>query len=128
MSPTQRSLAALRNDAWTVQIVERWNPFAKVRQDMFGFIDLVAMSPSRGILAVQTTSGGNVSARVEKIRQEPRAALWLASGGRIQVHGWRKVGAKGTRKTWECRILEIANEIANAGGTGDGPADREGSE
>jgi len=109
-SPTQRSLKELRKDGWTVAITEHWNPFAHIRQDLFGFIDLVAMSPSRGLLAVQTTSGSNVGKRIAKIKAEPRAAIWLACGGRIQVHGWRKVGAKGKRKLWECRTVEILKD------------------
>jgi translation initiation factor IF-1 len=34
------------------------------------------------------TSSGNFNKRVAKIRAEPRHAIWLASGGRIQVHSW----------------------------------------
>ncbi len=110
MTPTQRSLAKLRDDNWTVAIVEKWNQWAKVRQDLYGFADLLAVSPSRGIIAVQTTSGNNVAARVDKIRQEPRAGIWLAAGGKIVVHGWRKVGPRGKRKVWECREVEIQAE------------------
>jgi hypothetical protein len=110
MTPTQRSLAKLKADNWTVAVVEKWNPWARVRSDLFGFADLLAMSPTRGILAVQTTSGGNVAARIAKIRNEPRAGIWLASGGRIVVHGWRKVGPRGKRKVWECREVEIESD------------------
>ena len=106
-SPTQRSLQKLRDDNWTCQITERWNPFAKVRQDLFGFIDIFCASASRGLLGVQTTSAANFNKRIEKIKAEPRAAIFLAAGGRIQVHGWSKKGAKGKRKLWECRVLEI---------------------
>lgn len=103
MSPTQRSLKHLKDRHWTVAVVERWNMHAKVRQDLFGFADLLAIAPTFGIMAVQVTSGSNVSARIKKIKVEPKAALWLASGGLICVHGWRKVGGLGKRKTWQCR-------------------------
>lgn len=106
-SPCQRSLKELRKAGWTCEVTERWNPFAKRRVDLWGFCDVLAMSPTLGILAVQTTSGPNVSARLEKIKGEPKAAIWLASGGRIVVHGWRKVGARGKRKVWECREVEV---------------------
>jgi hypothetical protein len=36
MSPTQRSLAHLRRLGYQARVVERWNPFARVRQDLFG--------------------------------------------------------------------------------------------
>jgi hypothetical protein len=109
-SPTQRSLKALREAGFTVAIVERWNQFAKVRQDLFGFVDLIAIAPHCGILAVQTTSGDNASARVAKILTEPRAGIWLASGGKIVVHAWRQVGERGKRKTWQCRSISVTAE------------------
>ena len=87
-SPTQRSLAWCRDRELTAQVTERWNPFAKIRQDLFGFIDMVALG-SGSILAIQATST-RVAERVDKIYAEPRARDWLESGGLIEVHGWSK--------------------------------------
>lgn len=102
-SPTQRSLALLRDEGWTVAIVEKWNQFARIRQDLFGFADLLAFRGD-AVLAVQTTSGSNVSARIEKIGQCQAALLWRESRYRtIEVHGWAKRGPRGKRKTWTCR-------------------------
>lgn len=107
MSPTQRSLAKLRKEGWFVAITERWNPWSKTRQDLFGFIDLLAIRGDE-TLAVQTTSGTNVSARLEKIRGIQAASLWLESPSRkIVVHGWRKVGERGKRKLWDCREVTV---------------------
>lgn len=114
MTPTARTLDFLRSDlGMQAGIVERWNPHARIRQDLFGFVDLIAASEERGIVAVQATSGTNVSARIAKIREEPRAYPWLAAGGRIWVIGWSKRGARGKRKLWTPRIVEIlkADEI-----------------
>ncbi|MBI4659040.1 MAG: hypothetical protein HY735_09365, partial [Verrucomicrobia bacterium] len=73
-----------------VAVVERWNPYAWVRQDLFGFADLLAIRGNE-TLAVQTTSGNNVAARLDKIRATHAAALWLEAPTRkIVVHGWRK--------------------------------------
>jgi hypothetical protein len=80
----------MRGKGFECHIVERWNPFAKVRQDMFGFIDIVAVCPHRGIIGIQTTSFANTNARIEKIKAEPRSQKWLNAGGHIIVHGWRK--------------------------------------
>ena len=33
MTPTQRSLKYLREQGYTVAITERWNPFARIRQE-----------------------------------------------------------------------------------------------
>jgi hypothetical protein len=106
-SPTSRSLAKLRKEGWTVAVVERWNQYAKVRQDLFGFIDLIAIKGDI-TLAVQSTSGANVSARIAKIQACQAASVWLESPMRkIVVHGWRKVGPRGARKLWECREVPL---------------------
>jgi carbonic anhydrase len=105
MSPTQRTLAHLRKLGYTAQVVERWNQFAKVRQDLLGFIDVLAIGDGR-IVGVQATASA-VAARVEKIRNEPRAREWLRAGGLIEVHGWAKKGAAGKRKTYQLRTVRI---------------------
>ena len=110
-SPTQRSLKLLRDDGWTCAITEHWNQFAHIRQDLFGFCDILCMSPTRGFMAVQTTSATNFSARVNKINAEPRAAIFRASGGKIVVHGWAKTGPRGKAKHWTCRVIAIADPI-----------------
>ena len=106
------STKALESDGWTVGTVEQRIPHCFITRDLFGFADLVAMSPTRGIMAVQATGGGNGSARVAKIKAEPRAAIWLASNGRIQVHDWRKRAGQTKR---ECVVFEITKqEFSNA--------------
>jgi hypothetical protein len=102
MTPTQRSLAKLRREGWFVAITERWNPFSKTRQDLFGFIDLLAIRGDEA-LAVQTTSGSNVAARISKILALQAFALWASPTRKTVIHGWRKVGPRGKRKVWECR-------------------------
>jgi hypothetical protein len=103
MNPTQRSLKKLRSEGWTVAVVEKWNPHARVRQDLFGFADLLAIRGNETI-AIQTTVSSGMAARLVKIRQCKAAALWLACSSRkIVVHGWRKGGARGQRKLWQCR-------------------------
>ena len=44
-TPTARTLATMRQEGWTVQVVERWNPHARIRQDLFGWADLLAVHP-----------------------------------------------------------------------------------
>jgi len=108
ISPTQRSLALIREDGGAPWIVERWTGPVKV--DLYNLFDLLVVYPRKphnGILAVQTTTASNASSRVEKIRDSPYTVMWLRSGGRIQVHGWAKRGARGERKAWSCRVLEV---------------------
>lgn len=107
MTPTQRSLKKLRAEGWFCAIVEHWNQYARIRQDLFGFADLIGIKENEAIL-IQTTSGSNVSARVNKILALRAAELWLTSPTRrIVVHGWAKRGARGKRKEWICREVEI---------------------
>jgi hypothetical protein len=42
-SPTQRSLRHMRDLGYLVAVVEHWNPHARIRQDLFGWIDLLAI-------------------------------------------------------------------------------------
>lgn len=105
--PTQRSLRLLRSEGWTAWVAERWNKWARVRQDMGGFGDIIAWAPGRGVLAVQATDGTSVSKRIAKIRSLPAADAWVQSGARLEVWGWRKAGERGKRKTWQVRRVRI---------------------
>lgn len=90
-SPTQRTLKALRKVGYDCAVVERWNPYAKVRQDLFGIIDVLAMHKDRrGVLGIQATSASNLAARVNKAMENPYLPVWLQSGNHFVVHGWEK--------------------------------------
>lgn len=90
-----------------VAITERWNPWSRTRQDLFSFIDVLAVKDNE-VIGVQTTSGTNVSTRIAKIRMLPEAMLWLSSPTRrIVVHGWAKRGPRGKAKHWACRQVEV---------------------
>lgn len=106
-SPTQRSLKLLRQDGWTCHVTERWNAFARIRQDAFGFGDILAFRGHETIL-VQTTSDANVSARIKKILDIPEAHAWASGAARaIVVHGW---GKKGKPARWQCRIVPVLTD------------------
>lgn len=107
ISPTQRSKQELERDGWTVGIVEKWNHHARIRQDLWGFADLIAMKPGETPLLAQVTSTGWTSRRA-KILAEPRARIALAAGFRIEVHGWRKL--KTNRGRWTIYRLPITEE------------------
>lgn len=104
MTPTQRSLAYLRDLGYEAEVVERWNPHARIRQDLFGFVDILAVKAGE-TLAVQTTTGGQVAARVKKIADSPKVGVVREAGWTIHVHGWRK-SAK-TRR-WELRTVDVS--------------------
>ena len=108
MTPTQRTLAELKRRGYTSAIVERWNQWAKIRQDLYGFIDVVAIKPDEnGVLAVQCTSDAHVAERTTKINGLPAAQVWLKAGNRIVVWGWGKKGKAGKRKLWTLREVAL---------------------
>ena len=102
MSPTARSLAHLKALGYRARVVEKWNPFAKVRQDLFGG-DLLALKPGEPVLIVQATTGANHAARREKLQTEGFIDLWKTAGARLEIWSWAKHGARGQRKTWQLR-------------------------
>jgi hypothetical protein len=96
ISPTQLTLRHLRAEGWPlVEVVEHWNPHARIRQDLFGFIDVIAVGP-QGTLAVQATSATNVSSRVRKIGEHPNVAQVREAGWKILVYGWAKKSGRWT--------------------------------
>lgn len=113
-SPTQRTLAHLRSLGYHAEVTEHWNQYAHVRQDLFGYIDVVALGDT--ILAVQATSTG-VSSRVKKIleldQEKGVVRAWLRAGGKVEVWGWAKRRSKaknadGSRtKRMETRLRRI---------------------
>ncbi len=88
MTPTQRSLAALRELGYLVEVVEKWNSFTRTRKDLWGWADLLAIRRGE-VLAVQVTSEG-VANRVKKVTDSETIARVREAGVRIEVHGWRK--------------------------------------
>jgi hypothetical protein len=104
-SPTSRTLEWLRKRSFTAQVVERFNQFAKVRQDLFSVIDVVALCPGRpGVLGVQACAAASHANRLAKVIAEPKARLWLECGNDLWLMSWRKGGAKGKRKIWTERV------------------------
>lgn len=115
-SPTSRSLAECKRRGWPCAITERWNAWAKIRQDLFGFIDVLALDTWRGlrteeialndgrILGIQACAGASHAAREAKIEASPNIRPWIEAGGRCEVWSWSKRGARGKVKRWTLRI------------------------
>lgn len=101
VSPTQLTLKYLRSNGYTATVTERWNSFAKIRQDLFGFIDVLAIKRNQ-ILAVQCTSEHNILARIQKVIAMKEAAEWIAAGGSLHFMGWYKSG-----RFWDARIFIV---------------------
>ena len=89
-SPLQRSKKLLESEGYTVAIVERWNPWAKVRQDLFGIIDLLAIKPGR-TLGVQVTTLSHKQPHIDKIKTSPYFPTLQQAGWTIVLHSWREL-------------------------------------
>lgn len=87
-SPTQKTLEEMRKRGYYCEVVERWNPFAKIRQDFAGVIDVICLGDNETI-GVQTTSYSNISARVKKIAEHEKVGFVRKAGWRILVQGWK---------------------------------------
>jgi len=113
MTPTQRTLRELKDHGRTCGIVEKFNPHVGkfgIRQDLFGFIDIIALDTDRGIIGIQSC-GQSFSAHLKKIVEErnQEAYEWIRCGGKVELWGWRKLKLKrgGKAMRWKPRIKEI---------------------
>jgi hypothetical protein len=137
MTPTARTLAECRKRGWIAQVVEQTIPRTFIKRDLFGIIDIIAVTPPTAgvpdacqceawgeqecacggyqdmmghpgrIIGIQATSGSNHAARITKAKSEPRLAHWVAAGARFEIWSWAKQGARGKRKKWTLRVEEV---------------------
>ena len=110
-STIRMSLEHMRKQGYTAAVVERWVPNAaggqQIKNDLFGFIDILAIRPGETV-GVQTTSKANMSAHARKIVTCPDYPAVVAAGWSIVLHGWWQPGGKGTR--YELSELDIIQE------------------
>ena len=118
MSHTARTMALLRKQDITPHLVEKWIHFGDrggIRKDLFGIIDVLAMSPERGILGVQVCAMSGRAAHMKKLTAENRenTITWLRSGGKLELHAWRKLKVKrgGKAMRWTPDIQEITLDM-----------------
>lgn len=112
ISPTQRTLKACKEMGRITGIVERFNAHVGefgIRQDLFGFIDIICIDPTQGIVAIQSC-GQDFSGHIKKLLEERNEAVyeWLKHA-RVELWGWRKVklhrGGKAMR--WMARVADV---------------------
>jgi hypothetical protein len=90
-----------------IEKTERWNSFAYKHNDLFGFVDFLAVSPEQGTLALQVTTSSNRAARKKKILEHRKEVeILLQAGWRIAVLSWKKKG-----RSWVPDLLEINHEM-----------------
>jgi hypothetical protein len=108
-STTQLSLDYLRDLGYVVDVVERWVPGTaggpRVRRDLFGILDLVAVRSSE-TMGVQTTTKGELSKRARKIADSDHIGALREAGWTLHVHGWWQ--PNGPRTRYVCEVLDVS--------------------
>lgn len=109
----QRTLAVLKERGALYQKTETYNVFAHKRQDLFGFIDVLAVYPdSCRLVGIQVCDSGSRLEHIEKIRNCESFRQWLTVG-KIEVWSWskklqRNAEGKRTKKAvWELNVQEV---------------------
>lgn len=92
-------MAYLRSKGASAAIVEHWNSFANIKQDLFSWIDVLAILDGK-FVGVQTTTQAHAAERIDKARGKVALQDWLKAGGILVVHCWAKRGGRDKRKLW----------------------------
>lgn len=111
ISTLQRSRELLEADGYHVEVVEQ-NIRTKRRvfkRDLWNFADILAIRRGE-VLAVQTTTGSNMAARVKKIADSPLLPRVREANVRVLVHGWsaRVVKRGDAAREWVCRVEDLS--------------------
>lgn len=108
-APTsQLTLALYRKRGYICDMAEHYNFYSGKRNDLFTFVDLVAVN-DKEILFVQTTTRSNLSSRRNKIKGI--AAARMIAGlpcAKVMILGWYKDGSR-----WACIEEEFTNADSN---------------
>lgn len=84
-----------RGMGWLIDSTERWIPYAHIKKDLYGFIDLLAIDKEYNIYGIQTTSYSNMNARIDKILNHENYERVKNSKIQITVWAWKKITTKG---------------------------------
>lgn len=107
-NPRTMKMLVKRELAWHAKVVEKWNAHANIRQDLFGWMDILAFGPN-DTLGVQVCSRGSHSTRKKKILALGIARDWCFAKRRILLISWVKKG-----RFWEDKIEELTKEDFDA--------------
>ena len=111
ISPTQRTLKANRYLGRICGIVEKFQQYGGkfgIRQDLFGFIDIIAIDEFEGIVAIQST-GQDWSGHIKKIMELEEIVLKWLHHAPLELWSWRKVKKVrgGKAMIWKPRIADF---------------------
>lgn len=101
-STIARSIKILKSEGFHCGITEKYNSFVKIKNDLFGFADLVAFKKDLKniVLAINATTNSNLSNHIKKYSENKILKDWIECGHRFEIWCWSKMGKMGKRKLW----------------------------
>jgi|GEM_PF-4017499 len=111
MSKTPDSLTqeAYRAKGYHVIKVEQWGLHpAPHRVDFLSIFDYLAFNDAGDMIAIQTTTKHNASARRKKMLGKPSFSWWTKGGRRSLLHGWECINK--ARGIWKLHETELTME------------------
>jgi hypothetical protein len=97
--PTRKRLT---DDGYLVENVEKYNTFSRKKNDLWGFIDFLAIRRDE-VLAIQVTSKSNMSARRKKMTEHENIGKVREAGIRIELWGFYK-----EKNRWKVKIEDLS--------------------
>ena len=114
-----RSINLFKKDGIKAVSVEKFNSHVGefgIRQDLLGFIDVLALDHKKGVIGIQVCAHGEINKHIEKLYSEEviyNMIDWLETPGTfLEIHGWRKLKRKlkngkfGKSYYWKVEIIE----------------------
>ena len=95
------SLGLLTRKGFTCEVVEKWIPYANIRKDMFGLIDIVGIRKEL-MIGVQSTTLHNKLEHIKKALASPNLYKWLATNSMFVIMSWEKDGSR-----WKVNVHNI---------------------
>jgi hypothetical protein len=87
------SIAHLTEEGWLAADTET-KVTPTLTRDLWGFADILAISPNGTVLLVQATTASNMADRIKKVVENHQVPHLLARFVEIHVWGWYPAGTK----------------------------------
>jgi hypothetical protein len=112
VTATQRSLHYFRQQGYVCAVVERWNMYAKIRQDLFGFCDFIAYNEKLVLFVQSTVMSGKQEHMRKMLANKHAAAIAKGPARAVVLICWRKLKVKrgGKATTWEADITVLPTQ------------------
>lgn len=98
----QQTRKRLEDAGYLCELVEKYNAFSRHKNDLFGFLDWIAIKRDE-VLGVQVTSLAHMSDRRKKIADHENVNTVREAGIRIELWGFYKENNR-----WKVKIEDLS--------------------